>query len=55
MSNFGHFVHSELFMFLVQVKLAWSSLFSPLQQVPRPRPSIYDCLFHKSMVCIQVV
>ena len=39
-SNFWHFVHSELFMFLVRVKLAWSSLFSPLQQVPRPRPNM---------------
>ena len=40
-NNFQHFVNSELFTFLVQVKLAWSSLFSSLQQVPRSYMIVY--------------
>ena len=41
-------------MFLVQIKLAWSSLFSSLQQVPRPSAIVYSQVNGLHLSCLDI-
>ena len=53
-SNFQHFVHSAIFMFLVQLKLAWSSLFSSPQEIPRPSMIVHFTSYGLHPSCMDI-